>query len=74
MRTPSLDYAHSIGLHDLQVVCTRCGARSIVPLAAIDLPGQTPLELIPTLRPLACGDCSGDCEVDLEGMGFLPKA
>ncbi len=70
MRIPTLDYAQSLGLRDLPVVCSRCQALFVVRLSAIDLPGHTSLDLIPTLRPIACEECGGPSEVDLEEMGL----
>ncbi len=73
MKTPSLDVALAMGLRDLQLVCRQCRAYAILPLSSIDLPGDTPLDRIATLRPIACAKCSGACEVDLQAMGFREK-
>ncbi len=73
MGTPSLDHARSLGLRDLPVECSRCKARFVVPLSAIDLPGETALDQIVALWPVVCDECSGPCEVDLEAMGFHEK-
>lgn len=72
MIAPTIDHVRSIGVRDLLVVCTECGERFTVPLAAIDLPGETPLTAIPKLRRLACVKCSAPAEVDVLGMGFDP--
>ncbi len=73
MRALTLDFVQSIGLHELQAVCTSCGARFAVRISAIDLPGETALDAIPALRLIACEDCSGPSEIDLEAAGFRKK-
>ena len=70
---PTIDTARSIGISDLQVVCSECGAKFAVPLSSIDLPGDTPLGLIGTLRLIACVECSAPSDVDIRAMGFHPK-
>lgn len=67
---PTIDFALSIGLRDLVVACLDCGERFTVPLSAIDLPGDTRLAEIASLRPLPCIECSGNGVVDLETIGF----
>lgn len=70
---PTIDYALALGIRDLAVVCARCGKHSSIPLSAIVQPGGTPLDMIPVLRSIACEECSGPCEVDIEAMGFRPE-
>lgn len=60
-------------MRDLHAVCSKCGEQFAVPLAAIDLPGDTPLKAVPTLRPIACAKCSAPADVDIHAMGLDPK-
>ncbi len=72
VKNTSLDAVRSVGIRDLAVFCPECGEQFVIPLSAIDLPGDTPLSQIATLRHLACVECPAACAVDLEAMGFQP--
>ena len=68
----TIDFVLSLGMRDVVAVCTGCGEQFSVPVSAIDLPGHTPLELVSSLRPIACDECSAPAEVDVRAMGFEP--
>lgn len=61
MRT--LDQLAAIGLRSVAAKCPECEAAFEVPLKAIDLPGETGIEAVTRLRPIACPHCSASAEI-----------
>ena len=61
MRT--LDQISAVGLRSLAARCPSCEAAFEVSLKALDLPGDTGLDAVTRLRPIACPECSTPAEL-----------
>lgn len=61
MRT--LDQMAAIGLRSVAAKCRECEAVFEVPLKAFDLPGETGIDAVARLRPIACPHCSASANI-----------